>query len=189
MHTRAARAARGATVAVVATTVAAFSHTVADGVAPSLFGILASLVISIAACTLLTGRTLSLPRLAVSVGVSQLLFHGLFSTLGTPVPVGHQHTPVLADAGTAAAHGDMIVAHLAAGLITLVALRHAERAFWGLRDVARLLFARLTIAAAALLLAPHRPRPAVPAPTPWRDLGVLFSPMRYRGPPALNGAR
>jgi len=187
MHSRSARAARGAVVALIATLVAAFSHTLAGGVPPSVFGLTASLVLSIAACTLLTGRTLSLPRLTASVAVSQAMFHALFGTLGTPTAVAHEHAPTLADAPASAEHAEMLLAHIAAGLVTLVVLRYSERAFWGVRETARLLLARLTVA--PLPVVPHRSRPAVTAPTPWRDLGVLFSAMRYRGPPALNGAR
>jgi hypothetical protein len=188
MHTRAARAARGLIAAGFATFVAAFSHTIAGGVPPSSFGVLVSLVLSGAACTLLAGRTLSLGRLAASVAVSQLLFHGLFATLGTPTAVGHDHSAALGDAAATAPHPDMLLAHVAAGLVTLVALRHGERAFWALADLARLLAARLLPASAPIDLAPVAPLAAIPDPAPRPELAVLFSLMRYRGPPAFSGA-
>ncbi|MGK2936411.1 MAG: hypothetical protein ACSLFR_01200 [Solirubrobacteraceae bacterium] len=189
MHSRAARAARGWIAAAFATFVAAFSHVAAGGNDPTAFGVIASLVLSGAACTLLAGRTLSLGRLAASVAVSQVLFHGLFSTLGTPAAVGHSHETVPLDATTAAPHTDMLLAHLAAGLVTLVALRYGERAFWTLIELARLIVTRLVVAIAALDLSPRTPLTATPAPAPARDLAVLLSTMRYRGPPAMNGAR
>lgn len=181
MHSRAARAARGWFAATFATLVAAFSHTVAGGVPPTLFGVFASLLLSGAACTLLAGRTLSLVRLAASVGVSQALFHGLFSTLGTPTVAEHGHGGVPLGAAATAPHADMAMAHLAAALVTLVALRHGERTFWGIAGTARLLLARLIPVVIPVL--PSLPRVA-PAPRmlPTRTV-LLLSPMRHRGPP------
>lgn len=181
MHSRAARVARGAVAAGFATFVAAFSHTVAGGVAPSVFGVLASLLLSTAGCALLAGRELSLWRLAASVGLSQLLFHGLFSTVGAPVPVEHAHETMLPDAPASAAHGDMLAAHVLAGVVTLIALRFGERAFWGVARTALLLFARLL--PVAVPVTPGIPR-LVPQRRVARSISVLLlSPMRHRGPP------
>lgn len=181
MHSRAARAARGWIAAAFATFVAAFSHVAAGGNDPTAFGVIVSLVLSGAACTLLAGRTLSLGRLAASVAVSQVLFHGLFSTLGTPAAVAHEHASVLPDAAAAAPHTDMLLAHVAAGLLTLVALRHGERAFWGVADTARLLLSRLLPVVIPVL--PSLPRLAPATRTVSARTVLLLSPMRRRGPP------
>ena len=182
MHTRAARVARGLVAAGFATFVAAFSHTVAGGTAPSAFGVLACLVLASAASVLLAGRTFSAWRLAASVALSQALFHGLFSTLGDPVAVEHVHAGMPAmDAPALDERGEMLAAHLVAGLITLVALRYGERAFWGLAHTARLLLARLLPVAVPT-------RPALPRLVPTARVAVprtilLLSAMRRRGPP------
>ena len=89
MDSRWARVARGTVAAAFATFVAAFSHTLAGGATPAPFGLAVSLVISAMICTTLAGRTVSLLRLAASVAASQILFHSLFSGLGTPVGVVH----------------------------------------------------------------------------------------------------
>jgi hypothetical protein len=138
---------RGTIAAAVATFVAAFSHTIAGGVAPSWFGLLASFVLSLAVCTALAGRRLSWWRLAASVAVSQVLFHSLFAGSGVAAigPSLHDHVGATALPMPAMeAHDDrMILAHVLAGAITLLALRFGERAFWSAADSARLVLARL----------------------------------------------
>ena len=188
MSSRWARVARGWTAAGFATFVAALSHTLAGGAAPGVVAILVTLVISGAVCTLLAGRTLSTWRLAASIALSQALFHGVFSGLGMPVaPRGAHHTVVLPvfDATITHPHAGaaMWLAHAAAALVTVIAFRHAERAFWGLADTARLLLARMLDTVI----------PVCPATLPAlasgvcrnvpHDLTVLLSSMRHRGPP------
>src|ERR1700712_934267 len=104
MHTRWARVARGCAAAAFATFVAAFSHSLAGGSVPTAFGLFVSLMLSAMVCTLLRGRTLSLWRLAASVGVSQFLFHALFSDLGTPVAAAHTMGSMGAMADAAPSH-------------------------------------------------------------------------------------
>ena len=181
MDSRWWRVARGGVVAAVATLVAACSHTLAGGVAPSAFGVLASLVLSVMLATLLAGRTLSLGRLAASVGLSQVLFHALFSGLGAPVSAGHSHSSTtlqLVDAAAPHHSPAMWFAHVAAGLATLVVLRHAETAFWGVERTARLLFARL------LPVVVPRPVAAV-EPIVVEPRLVVLSSLRHRGPPVF----
>ena len=186
MDSRWARVARGWTAAGFATFVAAFSHTVVDGAGPSAFGILVSLVISGALCTMLAGRTMSLWRLTISVGASQAMFHGLFGSLGTPVVVGHRMGAMPMDAASAPHHAGAVMwlAHAIAAVITVVALRYAGSAFWGVADTARLLLTRL-----AALFVPVTPTARSSATIADRndlprDLTRLLSPMRHRGPPA-----
>lgn len=182
MDTRWARVARGSAAASVATFVAAFSHWLAGGETPSWFGVGVSLVISLAVCTMLTGRTLSLWRLAVGIGLSQFLFHALFSGLGTPVAV--QHDMGAMDATALHAHGapTMWAAHAVAAVITVVAVRFGEQSFWGVLGTARLLLARLVWVVVPVVEVP-RPVVAVERRFVPRDLALLLSPMRHRGPP------
>jgi hypothetical protein len=73
------RTLRGILAAAAATFVALASHILGGGTFPTAMGIIVPLALSILVCVLLAGRRLSLARLAVSVGVSQTLFHLLFS--------------------------------------------------------------------------------------------------------------
>ena len=80
----------------------------------------------------------------------------------------------------------MWLAHLLAAVVTIVALRHGERALGILVAAARLVVRRV-LAAGTL---PIRARTAHRAPAPAlvflpRELGVLLSAMRHRGPPAI----
>jgi hypothetical protein len=187
MDSRWARVARGSSAAVFATFVAALSHVAAGGAAPSAFGVLASLVVSIMLCTVLTARGLSLWRLATSVALSQVLFHSLFSGLGAPVIAQHHMGPMAMDAMDApAAHlhagPTMWLAHAAAGAVTVVVFRHAESAFWSLARTARLFLTRLLAVVIPVVLPPH-PFVAVEARFVPRDVTLLLSSMRHRGPP------
>ena len=204
MHTRWARFARGWIVAVFSTFVAALSHTVGGGSAPGLLAVVVSLAFAGMVCVALAGRTLSFWRGALSVLVSQFIFHGLFS-LGAPggalgadaiaASAMHQHAalPGLVDpmqlSSTAhVAHdgGTMWFAHFGAAMVTILALRYAERAFWSLVENVRLgirtLFAPNQLAVA--VAAPQRIGHEAPVVAP-RDLLLVLSAMRRRGPPAF----
>lgn len=205
MATRWARFARGWIVALFSTLVAAISHTLGGGAPAGLLPVVLSLAFAGIACIGLAGRTLSLPRVAVSVLVSQLIFHGLFSlggqggALATDGAAGaHNHSaiPVLVEAtgsaGAASVHATghtgwaMWLAHAVAAVVTIVALRHGERAFWGLFESARLVIRSLFAPAALVILppAPRRTPTTAPVSTP-RDLGVLLSSRSHRGPPPV----
>jgi hypothetical protein len=185
MKSRWARVARGIAAAGLATFVAGFSHVLAGGSFPTPFGIAVSLLVSAMLCTLLSGRTVSAWRLAASVGLSQLLFHALFSGLGTPVVVQHDMGAMTVDAAALHLHAapTMWLAHAAAGLVTVVALRYAELAFWGVADTARLLLSRLLTPALPPAVTPPRVPGIVPVERRTKDLTRLMSSMRHRGPP------
>ncbi len=192
MGSRWARVARGLTAAGFATFVAALSHSLAGGMAPSVFSLVVTLVIAAAICTLLAGRTVSAWRLAASVALSQALFHGVFSTLGMPLATAHAHSSAGALASAPAMtqlHGGatMWLAHGIAALITVVAFLHAERAFWGISGTAKLFFSRLLTTVIPLSPAPTAARISVERRFVPRDLTVLLSSMRHRGPPELTG--
>lgn len=200
MESRAGRAVRGWIVAVVATLLAAVSHGIADGSFPSLLGLGASLVLAGAACTILTPRGQSLWRLAVAVAATQVGFHTLFSTLGsgavaagtTGHDAGHGSAALnsaLAEAASAAhGHASMTLAHIVAGILTLILLRNAESAAVGLARVVRLVVRRLLRPVdAPVPVASRRSAPAathLPSPQALRAL----SPDRYRGPPVCAHA-
>ncbi|RMI12901.1 hypothetical protein, partial [Cellulomonas triticagri] len=133
------RIARAVAAAGVATLVALLFHLLAGGATPHLLGVAVPLLLATAVCLVLAQVRLPWLRLALSVGVSQLFFHLLFS-IGAPgaVPAAgpvtsHQHgaaAVVLDGAGPAthAGHGGaaMWVAHVIAALVTVLALRHGE---------------------------------------------------------------
>jgi hypothetical protein len=189
MHTRSARVARGTAAALVATVVAAVSHTLAGDAAPSLFGLAAAFVLAAATCSLLAGRTLSTARLIVAIVLSQSLFHLVFAGVGTPVPVPHVHGLPRTVELLPHVHGDgMTLAHLAAALVTALLLRVAEGAFWALAEGVRTLAAR-----AARLLAPAPRRAPVRIPVGTGDAAValrrlLAAHLRHRGPPVVSAA-
>ena len=199
MHARAQRLARGWIVGLVATTVAAVSHSLAGGYRPGILSFGIALVFAGLLGTAVIGRRPSLPRLTVAVGVSQLAFHLLFSTLATGasgaavqpssgmsdmssmdatsptalVMSGHDH---LADPA-------MWIAHALAAALTIAFLRHAELAVWGM--LTRVL-ARVTAFVVPVAAAP----PVVRAARSWsvRPLAsrLLDTSASRRGPPLLS---
>lgn len=182
MDSRWTRVARGTAAASVATFVAALSHSISDGRGPSLFGVGASLVISILVCTMLAGRTLSTWRLVVSIGLSQFLFHTLFSGLGMPVALQHDMNSMDVTLPHVHSGTTMWLAHAVAAVVTIVAFRFGEQSFWGVIATARLLLDRLVVIVIPALDIP-RPVVAVDGHFAPRDLTLLLSSMRHRGPP------
>jgi len=204
MTTRWARFARGWIVAVVSTFVAALSHTVGGGAAPGLLAVVVSLAFAGIVSIALSGRTLSTWRLTAAVLVSQLIFHGLFSLgsaggtlVTTDAASAHaNHAGSIAvsalPAGTMSGtdHGLMMtLAHVLAAVVTVIALRFGERAFWGLFSTAAVALTAL-VKVIVLTPIPNIPRsiPALSTFLPPRDLLVLLSPMRHRGPPVRHFA-
>lgn len=182
MQSRAVRAGRGTAAALFATLAASVSHTLAGGEAPSLFSLLVTFVIATMVCTLLAGRTISLTRLAIGIGLSQALFHGVFVSLGIPTPVGHEHTVlVLGDSP-----GTMWAAHAAAAVLTVIVTRYAETAFFSLGGVARLLLRRLVGCIIPVDL-PARVAVVALERTP-TVFDIVLAATRHRGPPAVISA-
>lgn len=176
----------------MATWAALLSHVAAGGQMPGWLGITVPLILSIAVCTALAGRRLSLGRLAPAVAASQVLFHTLF-VLGAVTPSGATHAHHLlpmtdAVASTASMPADplMWVMHGVAALLTVAVLHRGERAAQRLLAVAADLaqWARRRILAAVLPLgAVDRPTlPTAPGVAPVLRSVVLRVPAR-RGPP------
>jgi hypothetical protein len=212
MGSRWARVARGLLASSAAIFVAALFHVSGGGSAPSPVALALSLAFATLASITLTARRLSLWRLTASVTLSQVLFHLLFSlgggtarfsAAGELTGLSHLHSGshlVMTAGDAAAAHADMSAlpstpgmwfAHASAILVTVLALRFGERAFWGLFETARLGVARLSarILAFGMLLSPAvdgLPRSVVRVePSGLRDLGIPLGRLRHRGPPRL----
>lgn len=202
MTTRWARLARGWLTASVAVFVAAFSHLVGGGSTPGLMGVVLALAFAVPVSIALAGKSLSLVRLSVSVGFSQFLFHLLFgmgaSAAPTLIETGSPHhvaVSVAAAAPGVAAHGLahlgpwMWVAHALAAVVTIVALRRGEKAFWSLVEFTRTRLVAVLIACVAAVpvrLEAGTVRAALAAVFVPTDLGVLLSNTPRRGPPRLR---
>ncbi|MDR6972399.1 hypothetical protein [Leifsonia shinshuensis] len=209
MGSRWARVGRGMLASGAAIFVAALFHVAGGGAAPGLVPVALSLAFATLASVALTTRRLSLWRLTVAVGLSQFLFHALFSLGGggvrftAPDGMAHLHlgAHLTMSAGTMsagampAAHGSQLtpsmwLTHASAVLVTVVALRFGEQAFWGLFRTARVRIARtaerlvvVPVPVSAAVVAP-----TVVAPARLRDLGLPLARLRHRGPPAIAGA-
>lgn len=201
MTTRWARFTRGWVAAFFSTFVAALSHTVGGERAPGGVGVVVSVAFAGLVCVALAGRSLSWSRLAVSVVLSQLIFHTLFSVgapggaLHTAGGAAHEHgTHAFVSAvgsrafvdGAHGAHGlQMWLAHAVAACVTIVALRRGETALWGMLDLVRVAIRSLcrTVSIPARLPRGTRTRRAAGHVARPRA-HLLLSAMRHRGPPA-----
>ncbi|ALJ19834.1 hypothetical protein AOA12_07905 [Microbacterium sp. No. 7] len=194
---RAPRVARAALAASIATFAALLSHVVAGGALPGPLGIAVPWVLSLAVCTMLAGRRLSLVRLSASVAVSQTLFHVLFvvgAADGLPALGAHaHHSPVvLAAASPSLVPADpaMWLGHAVAAVVTVAVLHRGERTVLALLRAAAGLAAWLR---RRLLLLPAVPALAPAGMRRPRDTGavVVLRPrlgadaVDRRGPPSL----
>lgn len=190
---RAARTARGAIGAVLATVLAAASHSLAGGEV-SAFAVFAAGVVALPVCVALAGRAQSLWRIALAVTVSQFLYHWAFSGIGNPgydsatgFP-GGAHAAHLASYGKfvpdAVAEGSadslMWAMHAVAAIVSTLLIVRGERAVLAVgRSIRRALPQTFNVAAFE--------RPAV-LPV-WRRTHVLrpqlanLSSRSLRGPP------
>jgi hypothetical protein len=197
------RLVRGAVAAAFATLVALFAHVIAGGQTPAAVGVVVPLLLSVAACTLLAGRRLSIVRLSASVGIAQFLFHMLFvlgtgSTTAPSAPVSHHIDPavtasILDAEATVHSHGvgvGMWVGHLLAAFVTIGVLYFAERLLLTLAAIAT----RVNAWVRRLVESLTRPVPPV---FPLRDTvvasgsrvlhaGVRLGSATRRGPPFLS---
>lgn len=202
-RSRAARVVRGSLAAAVATFVALVSHVTGGGQLPGWVGIVVPLVLSVAVCTVLAGRRLSLWRLSIAVAVSQILFHTLF-VLGTfspspgsaDVTVHHMHGASwmpMGDASNVATslHPDvsMWVMHGIAAIVTIAALYLGERAYNRLREITAELaqWARRHLLPVLIALPFEPVRPLVAAVgQPFRPAcSPLARSLSRRGPPVI----
>jgi len=173
-----------------ATGVAALGHGLADGTAPSAFAIVNALIFAGLLGTFAAGRTPSFPRLAITVAGAQVAFHLVFSWLtpGTATGGGHHGASELL-APAVAHHGAdplMWIAHVLAGIATLVFLVRAERALWSLLADA---LAAVTVARTPAIAALPTAVRGVPTEAPRHPVSFVFlSAFSLRGPPVVAGA-
>jgi len=214
MGSRWARVSRALLASSVAIFVAALFHVAGGGAAPALVPLALSLAFAVPAAIALTARRLSLWRLTLSVALSQFLFHLLFSvgagratfsTVDGTAGLAHVHAGshlVMSEMATlgSAAHVDMGAfpatpamwfGHASAVLVTVIAVRLGERAFWGLFATARMHAARFArrVATAvdpvSLAVTPTTVRAVTAEPSRLRDLGLPLGRLRHRGPPSV----
>ena len=195
MSSRAARLARGAVAASIALFVAACSHALAGGSLPNVAGLALVLVFSVLFSVLLAGKRMSLPRLIVSVALSQAMFHGAFTLLGAAggagvAPTGgHAHSMTFVPTATAEAAADdagMWLAHVVAAAVTVLALGFGERAFWGLFGLvdSALHISRYRVTPVSRLTDRVALAPALDElPS---TLSVVLSALGHRGPPTVS---
>lgn len=192
MESRASRLLRGMMLGSVATLLAALSHSWGGGVAPGQLSLVLGAVFASAVGVIAVGRRrrTSLLRTSIGVALSQLAFHLVFSLIGTGggvvMTAGHHPSvaSIAASPGEAIERGGaaMLLAHLAAGALTVAYLRRLESLVWAL--IARLggyavraLDVRAVPATAPRTIAPVAVR------APRRPL-LLTDAITRRGPPA-----
>lgn len=191
--TRRVQVIRGALAASIATFVALASHVWVGGAMPGMLGVAVPWTLSLMVCTVLAGRRLSVTRLAVSVIVSQLMFHVLFVLGGiTPrTPLGaHEHglPEVLSPLGSAAIvpeDAGMWIAHALAATVTIMLLYRGEQAVHAVVEAASAVAAWLRRTVTVRVLAPlpvgGSPR-WMPVTAPLRG-DPPHTPLSRRGPP------
>ncbi|MET0674113.1 MAG: hypothetical protein ABWY37_11535 [Microbacterium pygmaeum] len=138
MTARSLRAVRGVTAAAVATFLAAVSHTLGGGTAPSFPVIAAVALLAAPMATAIVGSRLALWRLAIAVALSQIAFHTAFSVVAGMSPTGsvtsmaHDHTQAALSSAApsmgATASPLMLLAHAIAAIVSIVILHRGERA-------------------------------------------------------------
>lgn len=196
------RLARGWGAALIATLVAAGSHTLAGpghhDDAPSPLVFILTLALAGPLCTALAGRMLSWTRLSAGVLLSQGLFHGLYSLGPGAAPIqagtapGHEHhvqhlTVAAAEPLPVSEVGvSMAAAHLVAAVVTVMLLRQGEQAVLTAAEWVLLRRPVLTLVPVVLpsvfgqgRAAWHRP----PILQPFRD---VVTGLQWRGPPSWS---
>jgi hypothetical protein len=203
MATRTARVLRGLIASSVAVFTAALAHAAGGGILPGAGVMSLAFAFSTLACIALAGRRLSRIRLAISVILSQALFHLLFAMTGvTTVMTPAQHgtmagsmaqmmaepvalpSSVVADPAMPES-GWMLVAHGFGALVTIAALFWGERTFWALCDAT-------VFALVKRLSTPPHGQPRLRLPIEFasdaRRADFLRAGLRHRGPPVGNAA-
>lgn len=185
-----------------ATFVALVSHLLAGGAAPGAAGVLVPWLLAMPVCLVVAPVRLPWLRLTASVGVSQLLFHTLFSVgaavgAGAPAAGAHQHGHAAAwvpDAGAPVAHaghgsGAMVFAHVVAAVVTVVALRHGEEALHRVAAaLRRAVRAVVRVRVPLLPVRPHVPSAPLGDERAWRPLArvAIGASVVRRGPPVAG---
>jgi len=203
MTSRWARVARGGVIAAFATFVASLSHTLGGGSAPGGLAIALSFAFSTLLCIGVVGARLSPVRTIVAVSVTQFALHALYSVhgaSGATVVVGagaphtagaHHHAAFALPLGAASASPfsydlSMLATHVAAVVVTVLAIRHGDAALHAASRAAALVVS--SVLPSMPVLEVHAPKGATLAAArfaaPRTLAGLLhLSVMRHRGPP------
>lgn len=181
------------------------SHSVAGHQLPHWIVVLLTLAITLPLCAQLSSVPLSRVRLGTAIGVSQLIFHGLFALFpasggaGSTIISGssgahaaHQHgfTVDMATETGAASHiipdAPMVLAHVLAGVFTYAVIRRGEllitaaSAWLFLRPVLLLFLRPISLSGPWDIRAHHSYASVV-----LRDLWLDGAAQTLRGPPVL----
>lgn len=194
---RGERLVRSISATSVAVLFAAMSHVLAGGPAPHLAAIGLTILVTLPVALWLAGKRLSLPRLLTLVLGSQALFHFAFVMVGhsaatTHAPLISAHaahqaaSSALVSSASTVAHDagvGMWLAHIAAAIITVVALRFGEQGAVTLATFVRAALAglRASVESAPILVA-ARPIRVTSSHTVPAQQTYLFGISR-RGPP------
>jgi len=188
---RQTRALRGSAAAAIATLVAATAHTLSGGGAAHPLLIVSVAALAAPLAVWLAGHRGSWWRTGLVVCAAQALFHLAFAAVGDARPLSTGHAHHLAGVMTApeavlspTLDPAMMTGHLAAALVTIVAVRRGEQL---LRVLGRGILRLVSRAAVSLPqpLALPSPLPARSAVAPPRTL--LDCSLSRRGPPAFAG--
>ena len=188
MTSRQLRLLRAAAASSIATLLAASSHTLAGGAAPHPLLVLAISVLLVPLASLLIGARVSKPRVALTVLVSQAVFHVVFQLLGAPtgstIALGHHHDLIPLGAVTIAALPAlaMIAGHIAAAVATTALLWHGEAL---VRGIACWVLALARRAAAPAPAEHRRPAELVSHRHPLVD-NARSAAVSRRGPPLFS---
>lgn len=129
------RVGRGALLAAFSVFVAAMSHLIAGGHSPALLATGLAFTFAVLASTFALGKHVTLARLIVAVGLSQVLFHLLFSVDAAGNALvsggGHHGGELTVTTGAIPPHNSeglaMWIAHGVAAVVTVVAVRLMQR--------------------------------------------------------------
>lgn len=188
LDSRRVRVVRAGGASAVATLSAATAHTLGGGTPPAAWLVLTVALLAWPVALVIVGSRPSALRTGLAVAAAQALLHGAFALVGDTAPsagalTGHHHDllalgPVAGSAMTP--DGSMLAGHVAAAILTAVAVCHGERM---LRAVARGIRSLLRPTVLPLLpLAPVAPAVAAALPERLRPRRLLADLSR-RGPP------
>jgi hypothetical protein len=192
VQSRLSRLVRGWIAGSFATAIAALSHGLVDGGAPSGLALAIGVVFAGTLGTLVIGRRPSLLRLTIVVAAAQVAFHLVFSWLtpGTATTTGHHGGSTLLDPAVAH-HGTdpwMWAAHAVALVATLVFLRKAELALFRLLRDAVLAIVAIVTRRPAIVGRPAAVRTSSATEPRHPFLLFLTFVISHRGPPSAAPA-
>jgi hypothetical protein len=196
MTTRSEQLSRASVAAAFAVVTAAVSHTVAGGEAPGVLAVALSFLLATLVSIPLVGKSTSLLRISATVFLGQMVLHGLYALFPattaskalTALPAMHDHSVSLiaipATLGEAASTPAiwMTVAHVVAGVLAIVVLRHADVALAVVRAARSFVLTIFELPAAVVAVARVTRTAAqvrsLPRPSP-----VSLCVVQRRGPP------